>query len=332
LLATSACDQLHQADEVPATGGPVSVLDTNMKGSLPPGARLEVAFDRLLLPACVTRQTFVLTDKRNNPPMPLPEVAYDPVARVVTVIPQAPLQDQQFYQLRIATPQSGTDPNGLRAIDGATLAPGPPTVFTFQVDATLPAPVALPAVDYCRDIVPVLFQKCNGVQCHIGTSNIADGLSLSPNASMISTAVGRVSVGANTGPRAAAVPPGLHFGLDMPILDPGTGGATAGDPGNSWLLYKLLMAVPSSQSARLKECDGGVATPVDLGSAHAVTWQPLSDHERGILTGMVLGSAMPFPGAANPLTMAELERVSRWIGQPRGQGVPLVPASCGCIQ
>jgi hypothetical protein len=38
----------------------------------------------------------------------------------------------------------------------------------------------------------------------------------------------------------------------MPIVDPGNGGA--GNPGDSWLLYKMLMAVPGPDPI---SCDGG---------------------------------------------------------------------------
>jgi hypothetical protein len=159
--------------------------------------------------------------------------------------------------------------------------------------------------------------------------------------------VGRVSQESNTGPRAAAQPPNQPpvpvFGVDMPILDPGTGPSTAGDPGNSWLLYKVLMAPPGPQPTvkQPKFCDGGAPVPPTMGPMHMVAWQPLSDAERAVLSNLVPGREMPFPDDPSAplgpspsfsLTLDEMELLSRWIGQPRAMGAPLVPQTCSaCV-
>jgi hypothetical protein len=126
-----------------------------------------------------------------------------------------------------------------------------------------------------------------------------------------------VSQESNNGPNAAPAPPGLQFGLDMPIVDPGSGGI--GDPGNSWLLYKVLLAAPSS---------GPSVAPFP-------GWQPLSDGERAVLGQFLPGREMPFPTAgdsgiplpspslADGLTTQQMQTLSQWIAQGA-----VVPPNC----
>ncbi len=108
------------------------------------------------------------------------------------------------------------------------------------------------------------------------------------------------------------------------------------------MLYKLLLAVPvaSSSTEQPPYCDGGMPAPPAMGPFHLIAAQPLSAQERARLSNLVPGREMPYP--ADPslpldqmqmtLTSDELELVSRWISQPRPNGAPLVPASCGpCI-
>jgi hypothetical protein len=339
----AACDQGHQDDQAVA-GAPIHITDANILGgkTIPPDGRIEIAFDRLLMPSSVTRQTFILSDKRGSGFTP--EVSYDPVARVVTLTPDRAFEDMQFYVLRIATPQSSADVNGLRAIDGATLDLSAQAPITFEAVAatdggTQPQP---PVVDFCRDIEP-LFSNCSGASCHTSAAKAAEGLVLDSPQDIAATAVGRVAQESNTGPRSAPQPPNQPpipvFGVDMPILDPGTGPSTAGDPANSWLVYKLLMAVPGGQP-NVKQpalCDGGAPAPPAMGPMHMVMWQPLSDAERATLSNLVPGREMPYPDdpsaplspqVARALTLDEMQLVSRWIAQPRAMGAPLVPQTC----
>jgi hypothetical protein len=296
---------------------------------LPANGSIELAFDRLLLPSSVVRQTFVLTDLAGGSLQPHP--IYDPVTRVVTITPlgDLPLVVQHTYRLAIVTPQGPTDPFGLRAIDGATLAPTSPSVIEFPVVAATgtsqPAP---PAVDFCGEVWPVLSGKCTGSGCHgggasafTGEASPAAGLLLDTPAHIAATAIGRVAHGANTGPRSVAEAPGLRFGVDMPIVDPGSGGP-AGNPGDSWMMYKLLLAVPQA-------APGAGASDAGVADAYAgLGWRPLSDTERATLSNFVLGREMPFPpapdaGAKTALTLDELERVSLWIAE----GAP-IPGQC----
>jgi hypothetical protein len=317
------------------------VTGTNTGAGVPTDGVIELAFDRLLLPSTITRQTFPLSDKRGD--FVSPNVAYDPVARVVTLRPPPGfLQDQQYYQVHIAMPQSPTDSNGLRAIDGATLDPAANPTITFLAASNAPAQTQPPPVDFCKDVFR-LFDKCGGLVCHTAPSVAAQGLVLDSPADIAATAVGRVAQESNTGPKAVAQPAGRLLAVDMPLLDPGPGGnSTNGDPANSFLLYKLLMAEPLAMSTTTQPMlcgDAGIAPQV-MGPFHTVAWQPLSDAERSRLSNLIPGREMPYPNdpsmplnaAANTLTLNELEIVSAWIGQVRTGGAPLVPATCGsCV-
>jgi hypothetical protein len=331
----------------------VHVVAANVSPTLPLVANgsIEIAFDQYLLPLGTTRQAFSLHDLYMREQFPL-AVAYDPVARIVTLTPPATLQMGQTYVLSIISPSSPTDPNGLRAISGATIAPADATRDFVIAPAGSGTPQsAPPRIDFCTDIFPILATACAGQSCHGGSPpGPAAGLRLDSPAAIFSTAVGRAAQGANTGALAIAAPPGPHFGVNMPIIDPGVD-SSGGDPGNSWLLYKLLLAVPTANSPTgdggATGCDGGAAMPSDVSTMHLVPWRPADTGRvkewstRSLsLSDYVPGREMPFPSdpaapignASSPLTVDELERISRWIAQPTSAAAPLVPATCDCAQ
>jgi hypothetical protein len=138
----------------------------------------------------------------------------------------------------------------------------------------------------------------------------------------------------------------------MPIVDPG-------NPANSWLVYKLLLAQPaptcqtaptgpstcSTPSTRL-QCDT-TKTPPQPTQVFAktdtppvlpdlATFEQASSFERQILSELVLGREMPFPSNPGdppgsptdnpPFTYAELERLQMWIAA----GAKVV--ECGACQ
>ncbi len=350
-LACTGCDRGTQVNQAVVTGSPVHVVGGNILSSqaLIANGRIELEFDSYLLPACITRQTFELHDLNMN--YLDPTVAYDPVARIVTMTPMAPLEAGQTYVVQITTPSSPADPNGLRAIDGATIDPTQATIEFPVVDTGMGTPQApLPTVDFCTDVLPLL-TGCAGASCHGGTPpGPAEGLRLDTPTWIQTTAVGRVSQESNTGAIAGPEPPGLHFGVDMPLIDPGDGTGSGGNPGNSWLLYKLLLAVPTpagTSGAAAAGCDGGTTTPTDVSGLHLVAWQPSSSDLASTWVGRntslseyVLGREMPYPADPSAplsqntaaLTIDQLELISRWIAQPTNTGVPLVPATCSCSQ
>jgi hypothetical protein len=284
-----------------------------------------------------------------------PDPSYDPVSRVVRLC--VVLAADQSYKLTILSPQNATDPTGLRAIDGAQLDPSQTTSYTFPV-VSGPAYAGVDAcpqggavvddagaaigaypVDFCQQVLPIFSSKCGTSICHSG-SLPAEGLQMTTGQGILATAIGRASQESNTGSRASVTQPqaGMQFGVDMAII------ATS-DPGDSWLIYKVMMAVPPGCSSTPPPAtattdagcyvgpgpgDGGYAQP-DAGAPHDVPWAPLSDAERATLAAIIPGREMPFPAdpaaaldsdasTATNLTLDELETISLWIQQ--GASVP----------
>jgi hypothetical protein len=178
LAGALGCDQGAQRDEKQTGAGAylqVVAQNVSVGVALPPDGRIELAFDRYLLPGSIARQTFVLRDLRMN--SFTPTVAYDPVARIVTITPPAgSLQADQTYALNIASASSQADLNGLRSIDGATIDPRFARIdFPVRAaDAGAPQS-APPTVDFCRDILPIFKRSCLGTACHSGGEHRAAG-------------------------------------------------------------------------------------------------------------------------------------------------------------
>jgi hypothetical protein len=279
----------------------------------------------------VTRQTFILQDLFGNFLVPTP--SYDPVSRVVRLcMNNSPaLLADQSYQLTILAPSSPTDSTGLRAIDGAGLDPSVNPVIEFPVvlgaaytgsDACTGAT----GVDFCSQVLPIFASKCGTSVCHGGDLPAA-GLLMTTPQGIQATAMNRVAQGANTGNNATSEPPGLVFGVDMPIITPGA-------PGQSWLMYKMLLAdPPTCSSTPGTSCDAG-SPGVEANRYPLVTpaWGPMSDDERTTLSDYVQGREMPYPAdpsasldsATAPLTWDELDTVSTWIQQ----GATIPGAGC----
>ena len=327
-VAGVGCDTGH-ADDVPVgVGASVHIVGANVgpTQALVTGAPIEIAFDRLLNPLAVTRQTFVLQDLFGNFLVPTP--SYDPVSRVVRLcLTSSPaLLADQSYELTIIPPTGPTDSAGFRAIDGAGLDPSVPPVIEFPVvlgaaytgsDACTGAT----PVDFCSQVLPIFATKCGTTMCHGGNFPAA-GLLMTTPQGIQATAIGRVAQGSNTGDNARSAPPGVVFGVDMPIITPGA-------PGESWLMYKLLLADPPACSPSAASCDAS-APGVEDNRYPLVTppWTLMSDAERATLSNYVQGREMPYPAdpsasldsATSPLTGDELDTVSSWIQQ--GAGIP----------
>jgi len=299
---------------------PLPVADSN--GNPVP---IEIAFNRLLLPSTVTRQNIYLYSKGATQVTITPAIAYDPVARVVTVTPLTELTQGQSYTLQIVAPKFVTDPSGLHAIDGAILDPTKASSVTFSVGPAQSQSAALPTIDFCTDIGVLFSSSPTGCSfltgCH-ALKEPALGLILgnfsgpaSRTVGIQSTAIGRASEEVAVGPQALPEPPSNHFPDGMPIIDPGAGGT--GDPGNSYLLYKVLMAPPAA-------ADGGAPQQV-----YSVTEYPFSDSERKALAALIPGREMPFPSVvtttphASNMSFDQMQQLSLWIAQGAN-----VPQSC----
>lgn len=282
---------------------PVTMVSANVGPNqpLPANGRIVLGFDRLLQPTSITRQTFVLANAGGTI-LYMPTLQYDPVARVVTIIPQSDpsqkLVSGQSYQIVIQAPQNPGDMNGLRAIDGATLAHSPLRIAFSVIDPT-PAPPPVVTIDFCRDIHPITSVKCSLSMCHGGTAP-AEGLMLDPPSGIPMTAVGRVSQESNTGPQSIPSPPTLLFGEDMPTLD--ANGSTNGNPGNSWLMYKLLLSIPSPEPV-----DAGASGPgpVDAGGEDAGPDATLSSPDGGALDAGAMETGAPPDGGKPDAGLAD---------------------------
>jgi hypothetical protein len=365
----AACDQGKQHDEQSVLNGPIHLIGQNISTtqSLPVDQPIRLAFDRLLNPLTVNRQSFVVRDAAHNV-VASPIVQYDPVTRVVTLSDpnaMAPagagadggtdggsdagsvgswLLPNQPYTLTLGIPAGNDDTGGIRAIDRATLSPAQNLVIGFQTVPASGAAAADPAMYFCVDVLPIFQQKCSLPVCHGTPSRVpanpsfpdaggGNGIS-APGAGLILdslqgiqyTAINRAAQGSNTGPRAGVgSSPGHLFGVDMPIIDPG-------DPANSWLLYKVLLAPLVNQNESIGAvCSGQVTAghfntdfdSVDGGSPLA---QPLTNNERFVLSQYILGREMPYPSDPTnkepatssdnpPLNFDELERVRAWIAE-----------------
>jgi len=289
---------------------------------MPEDGVITIGFDRYLLPSTVTRQSFALADAYNQSVETdlLPAVTYDPVARTVTLARPFALRPWLTkgltYKLFLGIPQDDSDNSnvgGVRAIDGATLSPNQVLEFAFNVGEPNGVGSGEPTMDLCRDVMPIFTAKCSSSLCHGAGNSAAAGLVLATPAG-IANAIGRVAHGANTGAAGVAQSAGSMFGVDMPVIDPG-------NPGNSWLIYKVaLAAIPEQPLARpANSCNAQANAPPPFVPLVAAT--QASDAERAVLANAVLGTAMPYPVssvtsyAEQALTFDEQEILRSWIAQ-----------------
>jgi hypothetical protein len=290
-------------------------------GTLPDDGTIQIAFDRLLSPSSVTRQSFSLSDDSGNYLNPV--ITYDPVRRVVTLSTNsggAWLTEGVTYNVSmgVAKASDSTGLTGPKAIDGATLTKA--VTETFLAVASTGAESEYRTIDLCNDVLPLFQNDCSSTNCH-GTppgdgTYPREGLALDSPIGLANTAIGRVSQESNTGAQAGlgTAASAAPFGIDMPIIDPG-------NPGNSWLMYKLLLAPGSpALSPNPLSCGGTAVSPLPAPALNASTANPdaptvaLSASEQSILNELILGEQMPYPPNA-ALAIDELERISAWIAQ-----------------
>jgi hypothetical protein len=338
IAAVTSCDAGKRHKQ--QTLGPyITILGANVgvDRMLPADGVIQVAFDRYLLPSTVNRQSIVIVDGAHQPLAP--ELAlvsvYDPVARTITISGQKQtwLTEGQPYILVFLIPQGNADQGGLRAIDRATLSPDQPLEIPFIVGPKA-GPPAEPTVSFCRDVLPIFASKCSLSTCHGTGGQAAASLVLDTSAGVGATALKRIAQGSNTGPLSSSPPSGQsRFGVDMPLIDPG-------NPGNSWLMYKVDLARPPGivdQTDKLA-CTNGVLeqrVPFVFAPLAPRTQRAADDIERSILSDFILGREMPFPLVPStggygdaPLTFEEREIVRIWI-KSLVPG-PAVPECGGC--
>jgi len=295
---------------------------------------IRIAFDRFLNPSTVNRQGIGLRDLNGNAP-DSPIIDYDPITRVVTISNPNPgltwlVPGQQYEVLfPIATAEAGSF--GLRAIDGAPVDPSTQTIG-FSVTAVsdryvgthLEGPTGPPVIHFCSDVMPIFAATnlsatkegaCGSAACHGIPENklyTASGLVLDTSDGIRNTAIGVPAEETTTGALSTPLAPQAVFSVGMPIIDPG-------NPGNSYLLYKLLKAdngAPDASGATVPYTACVPTTPpFDYGPGPGFA----SPDEAARLAELIPGRRMPWGdttaqhGPAPPLTIDEMERIRLWI-------------------
>ena len=310
---------------------------------LPNNGVIRIAFDRYLNPLTVNRQGIALRDLFGNAP-DSPIVQYDPITRTVSISNPGPsvdwLQVGATYEVSFPIAvEAGAF--GLVAIDGATMDPATAKI-AFTVTAPDPNLVTkAPTIDFCRDVFPIFGAirndvpsvqgLCSNHACHAG-SFPAMGLVLSKPDGVTHTAINIEAEEATTAALSVPITAQNSFPVGMPIIDPG-------DPGHSYLVYKLLLpdanGAPDGTGAGFsyKAKCGAITAPFDYGPNPRLA----SADEAARLAQFVHGRRMPWgdpdangifgSGGGTPLTLDELERISTWIAQ----GAPVTDdcnASC----
>jgi hypothetical protein len=320
-VGLAACDSgIFRVDPATLPTEPLVVLGANVGTNkpLPANGAIHLAFNRYLLPSTITRQAVTITPVGGSP-LSAPIVTYDPVARTVTI--QTPLQEGQSYRVTVKVP-SEADRNGLLALDGATLAE--PVSFQFLAGPPSQEAFKEPPVGLCEDVLPILAAKCGGGGCHSdGGGTAASSLVLDTSVGLRNTAIGRAAQGSTTGGTSRPLAPGRVFGINMPLVDPGVPDPPGGNPGNSWLLYKILLApLPQAGTPLSYTCTAPLSPPVAYERLLQTQTDAPTALETSVLQDYVPGREMPYPlaGAATtygqlPLTFNERELVRMWIAQ-----------------
>ena len=279
-MGAGGCDQA--SPKAPSSEGPpLHVLWTypsNEAIDVPRSLAISVQFDRFLMPLTAVRASLCLqpatvgaenagTD-RCVPAGFVPQ--YEPVDRVGTWLIRGELMPWTRYNVRLFAPTDPGDPNGVRAFDGAPLTKEyrfafttgnggsglePPRTHGFCATKLLcplpegpcdgPEPVAVSTTPH-----DLFANSCtSGANCHSGRNTPGfSGAALrfddDGNGGGLYGVIGRLvadAVVANetaTGvdPAAAGRNALWQFGRNMPYID-------ATNAGNSYLLYKLILAL-----------------------------------------------------------------------------------------
>jgi hypothetical protein len=272
---------------------------------------IRLRFDRFLLPSETFRQSVcVQSDAREVRSLDdcvngvFVEPSYDPIRRQITLRQSADssrthLAPGTTYWVTVFPPPDA-ESSGIQAFDGTPL--DAPTSFRFTTldpdpEGARVEPVPDPI--FCspdggktpgaRDHL----QNCSTSGCHVNGAGDAQnpldapqGLDMSDIASLRATAIGHVAHQTQMGEHAARPETrGLLFGRSMPIIDPG-------NPGNSYLLYKIIANRSNST-------------------------EPDPAEVERLRDAVVVGMPMPPSNAQSTafLDAAGMDRLSAWIAQ-----------------
>ena len=294
---------------------------------VPAGTNLELRFNRFLDPATATRQSVnVYTGTEDLWVFLRPR--YDLLERVVVYELALPAEMQQAVRYNVRLPIPTEDDGGFRAFDGAPLTEqGSADLdfsFRFQtgpvaaaddVETTPECATAGQLVIAAEEV----FTRggCASAVCHQPTASVGCGpgyarasagepcvgiprmgLDLSSIRGILATAIGQVAHQTETGASSGVTLENPdRFGVQMPIIDPGR-------PGNSYLLYKLLLH-PAVFS------DDSCTSAYDVRPAGPCPTPPSGELLR-LGEWFVLGGAMP-ADTGSGLRLQDLRTLQAWI-------------------
>jgi len=288
---------LRVASDVSASGVPtMSDADPEAESPAVVTTRFEILFDRYLDPRTAIRQAICI--RSDASPVEgfdscsggiFLRPSYDPARRVVTYYQEddsVRLAPDTLYVVTVLAPRDSGDV-GIRAFDGAALeASRSFLIRTSDAPAATPTDQP-PAADLAlcpndkKGIVGI-FIDGGCPSCHGPLDPSRTGLVLRSRDGIEQTAyrsAKETQFGANADAPAVNPP---RFGANMANIAPG-------DPGSSYLMYKIL-----------------AATPVDPDT--------LADGETDrLLGGIVVGAPMPID--AEPMSEAQVLKLSDWIGR-----------------
>jgi hypothetical protein len=214
-----------------------------------------------------------------------------------------------LYQIELVAPVEPGD-FGIRAFDGAPLAERDIALEGSFFTGLGPVEIVTEEPATCAEIVDEVFMKspggCGSAQCHSATGSeqgAPHGLWLDGRANFSLTAVNRVARQTEVGDRSGGVPleQPTRFGVQMPLVAPG-------NPGNSYLLYKLLRSAENYLPCELDEtsaasdfCRGPAEScaslypqlELDLQGGNCVA--PADAELERLREWFVRGEAMPIP-------------------------------------
>jgi hypothetical protein len=313
-------------DIYPANGeGTECGVDGPDECGVPIDATLTLRFDRFLDPATINRQAIRVFpgDPAFSASIPF-DVAYDPVERVVEFrMPSGyAFQPRALYQVELVVAK-GADAFGLRAFDGAPLSDNAGQRLSF-LTSRLSEPLVQGEPPSCNDIVSQVFApplgNCASSECHRSRANALgaapEALWLDGRANLRNTAINRVAHETELGD-AAGVPlqDSPRFGVQMPLIDPN-------NPGNSYLLYKLLRKPenfePCPPGASVSICDAPgdklVSAYAKLPLPEGASVEPSAEESLRLREWFVRGEPMPYPrGPARSVSLQGLRAVSAFI-------------------
>jgi hypothetical protein len=306
---------MHPADGCGAGPDPTCTAPTNVT--------IALRFDRFLNPSTVNRQAIrVYTGDPDKVGQVSFVVDYDPVERVVEyrLADGAQLQPNALYHVELLAPEAD-EAFGIRAFDGAPLRELDLPLRTSFVTGDGPVEVGREPAPTCQQIVDWVFEQksggCASGNCHAAFVNnlgaAPHGLWLEGRRNFAATAIGKVARQTETGDSGGGV--GLEssprFGVEMPLVAPR-------NPGNSYLLYKLLRnpanyeaCSPTATSPYCAEaaepCQSSHPTlPLPEGECVA----PPAEELARLREWFVRGEPMPLVGS---IGLTSLRQVSRFI-------------------